>query len=503
MKLKYNAKAHGYWLDGKRCKSPSAIAKVPDDASALDKWRRRQTGIGLALRPELLTEIAAAGDDKKVLDEICERAMDHAGASSGRVWGSATHRITELLDGGDFVLETPEVKAIRDGWFRLLADNDLEVVLSEGVVVHPDALIAGRFDRIVCHRPSGRLFILDIKTGANVADYLHSHAVQLHCYAAAGWLGEGPGGDTDFEISEWRPMLAVDQAVGLVAHLPQSGEASIIAVDIAAGGACFAEVILPTWAWRNRKDLRVDAWARVGVDPALVENLTGRLRAVASLSADVAQKVRANWPQGVPPLAAGGHTAEQFAALVALVEMAERATSAPFADPAVPAVTRRSPAPSVPVVTHLASDVDDGPEAGDDQVIGVRAAYEALDDAGRSWIRSLMLEASAAGRSFHLAHNRSLRAVRIVEGLVSLSAAGADDSDAVRALVSMVMGSDDPLMPSIPVGDVVSALSLTEAVAFVAAVEMFVAGRLRASVDDDGLVRLVPAETTTKGETSE
>lgn len=494
MKLKYNAKAHGYWLDGRRCKSPSSIAKVPDDTSALDKWRRRQTGIGLALRPELLTEIAAAGDDKKVLDDICERAMDYAGASSGRVWGSATHRITELLDGGDFVLETPEVQAIRDGWFRLLADNDLEVVLSEGVVVHPDALIAGRFDRIVRHRPSGRLFILDIKTGANVADYLHSHAVQLHCYAAAEWLGEGPGGDTDFEISEWQPMLAVDQSVALVAHLPQSGEASIVAVDIAAGGRCFAEVIQPTWSWRNRKDLRVDAWARVGVDPALVLNLTARLRAVASLSADVAQTVRANWPQGVPSLSAGGHTAEQFASLVALVEMAERATSAPFADPPVPAVARRSPAPSVPVVTHMSSEVDDRPEARDDEVIRVRAAYEALDDAGRSWIRSLMLEASAAGRSFHLASNRSLRAVRIVDGLVQLSAAGADDYDAVRALVSMVMESEAPLMPSIPAGDVVSALSLTEAALFVGAVEMFVEGRLRASVGDDGLVRLAPVE---------
>jgi hypothetical protein len=70
MKLKYSAKAHGYWLDGKRCKSPSAIAKVPDDSSALDKWRRRQTAIGLAMRPELLTEVAASIEDKLAIDAI-------------------------------------------------------------------------------------------------------------------------------------------------------------------------------------------------------------------------------------------------------------------------------------------------------------------------------------------------------------------------------------------------------------------------------------------------
>ena len=63
MKLKYSAKAHGYWLNGKRCKSPSAIAKVPDDSRALDFWRLRQTAIGLGLQPHLLTDIAASGDD--------------------------------------------------------------------------------------------------------------------------------------------------------------------------------------------------------------------------------------------------------------------------------------------------------------------------------------------------------------------------------------------------------------------------------------------------------
>lgn len=503
MKLKYNAKAHGYWLSGKRCKSPSAIAKVPESTEALTTWKLRRTAQGMALRPELATAVSAAGADDRAIDAICEEAMTAAGAASGRDYGTAVHKITDLIDGGDFVLETPEVIAIRDTWRTLLESHDLEVVASEQVIVHPDLMVAGRFDRVVRHRPSGELFILDTKTGKSAAEFLQAHAVQLWLYASAPWRADGPSGDVDFEVSEFVPMWPVRQDVALVAHLPQGGEASIVAVDIAAGAACFTEVILPTWAWRNRKDLRVDAWARCGAAPAEVDNLRQRLTTVASLSSDVAQKVRANWPQGVPTLAAGGHTAEQFAALVALVEMAERAVSAPFADlPA--AVPPRRELPVDETVTHLAGVVDDGPEASDDQVIAVRNAYDSLDDAGRSWIRSVMIEATQAGRSVHLASNRSLRAVRIVEGLVALSAAGAEDSDAVRALVSMVMRSDDPLMPSIPVGDVVSALSLTEAAAWVAAVEMFVAGRFRAAVDDDGLVRLAPVKTTTtKGETSE
>jgi len=104
VKLKYSAKSHGYWLDGKRCKSPSAVAKVPDDSSALDFWRRRQTAIGLALQPHLLTAVAANAGDKKALDQLCEEAMAAAGANSGRDWGTSVHKLTDAIDGGDFVL---------------------------------------------------------------------------------------------------------------------------------------------------------------------------------------------------------------------------------------------------------------------------------------------------------------------------------------------------------------------------------------------------------------
>lgn len=260
MKLKYSAKAHAYWLDGKRCKSPSAIAKVPDDSSALDKWRRRQTAIGLAMRPELLTELAANVDDKFAIDAICERAMDHAGASSGRNWGSAVHLIIERDISGQTILETPETARVRAQWQQLLADHRLEVVRAEAVIVHPELLIAGRFDQVMRCTVTGELFVMDVKTGASAHEYLHSHCVQLHLYAAAPLMATGPQGDVDFEVTEFEPMLTVSQSVAMVAHIPQDGDPSIIPVDIAAGAECFHSVIRPTWDWRNRKDLRA-AWA--------------------------------------------------------------------------------------------------------------------------------------------------------------------------------------------------------------------------------------------------
>lgn len=258
MKLKYSAKAHGYWLDGKRCKSPSAIAKVPDDSSALDKWRRRQTAIGLAMRPELLTEIAANVEDKQALDAICERAMDHAGASSGRNWGSAVHLVIERDIAGATILETPETARVRKQWQQLLADHRLEVVRAEAVVVHPELMIAGRFDQVMRSTDTGEMFVMDVKTGASADQFLQAHAVQLWLYASAPLMATGPQGDVDFEVTEFDPMLEVSQSVAFVAHIPQDGEPSLIPVDIAAGGDCFHNVIRPTWTWRARKDLRAE-----------------------------------------------------------------------------------------------------------------------------------------------------------------------------------------------------------------------------------------------------
>jgi hypothetical protein len=260
MKLKYNSKMHGYWLDGKRCKSPSGVAKVPDDQTSLNRWKLRQALTGIALRPELATRIAAANGNKDDLDAICEEAIHAAGGNAGRDRGSAVHAITEHLDGGATLLETPEVVAVRQQWNDLLDRYGLEVVHTEGVILHPDLKIAGRFDRIV-RCPDGKLRIGDIKTGADAHKYLHAHAVQLWLYASAPLIADGPQGDTDFEITEFKPMYELDQEVAYVFHLPADGTPDVVGVNIAAGKDCYHNVIGPTWAWRNRRDLGVEVEA--------------------------------------------------------------------------------------------------------------------------------------------------------------------------------------------------------------------------------------------------
>jgi hypothetical protein len=494
VKLKYSAKAHGYWLNGKRCKSPSAIAKVPDDSSALDFWRRRQTAIGLALQPHLLTAIAASADDKQALDALCEEAMAAAGANSGRDYGTAVHKITDLLDGGIFVLETPEVLAIRDAWRTLLEAHDLEIVASEQIVVHPELMIAGRFDRVVRHRASGRLFILDTKTGKSAADFLQAHAVQLYLYASAPLCADGPTGDADFEVAEFVPMHAVDQSVALVAHLPMEGEPSIIGINIAAGRQCFEQVIRPTWAWRSRTDLRVDGWSAptVAAPSPRIANLLGRLRTIAAMSPEMAQSVRASWPAGVPKLSDGGHTDDDLDRIEWLVADAEDRISAPFADlPAEPAPLR-----TVEVAEVRARIVpDEGEPAGEGRMVQMRELHGALNDVQRAWIAALA-DQSRAVASFHLAERKTTRSTRIVRGLIVLASNECMDDDLVRAAAAFALDSDEPLHPSLPTGAAIAALGFSSALTFLAACETFVAGGMAIDIDDTGVMRLIDKPLT-------
>jgi hypothetical protein len=80
MKLKYNDEQHAYWLDGKRCKSVTTVAKIPDDLYRLQMWEKRQVAIGLATSHDLLEAVAAHVDDDDYLNGLCEKAKELAGA---------------------------------------------------------------------------------------------------------------------------------------------------------------------------------------------------------------------------------------------------------------------------------------------------------------------------------------------------------------------------------------------------------------------------------------
>lgn len=488
MKLKYNSKLHRYWYNGKPCKSPSTIAKLPEDPTTLDKWRRRQTAIGFALQPHLLTAVAAAANDKQQLEQICEQAMDAAGAHSGRDYGTSVHRITELIDGGDFVLDTPEVIAIRTVWRELLDQHQLVIEATEQVILHPELKIAGRFDRVVRHIPTGHRYILDTKTGALANRYLHSHAIQLWLYASAPLRAEGPSGDSDFEIDRFEPMWPVRQDVALVAHLPQDGEASIIAVDIAAGARCFHDVIQPTWAWRNRDDLEIHDWANPQT-PDRTANLIERLQTITRISPAAAAAIRANWPTNIPPLTRGGHLEHQLDQLDRLVSHYEDAVDAPFNPTAQPApATTAKPEPEQSRLTPPSpgGDIDEQTHQQ------LRSRYMALPAHHRRAISGYVATSDHYGPvySFNVRRTRSLRAHRIVDGLVTLAEHSALDEPLVVAFCQTANPTSQLHRTDPPAAHLAN-LGHTCAGGFQIYTQKMAAGNLPLSIEPDGSYRIV------------
>lgn len=344
MKLTYNADQHAYRLDGKRCKSISAVAKIPDDDWNLSQWRQRMVLLGVAMSPALGTRAAAHHDDKSTLNQLVEEALTVARAHDAAGMGTASHRIAERVDLNLPVVETEHGTAVTTAWRKALESTGLEIVpeLVERIVVHPPHLIAGRFDRVVHDTCANKLRVLDLKTGASAMNYPHAIACQLALYAYAPLMADlnGESGSTE----KFTRMPDIDREVGLVVHMPNEQEAVVYEVDIAAGWQCVINVILPTLEWRKRKavDLVNVAGGATTADTSLVVPLLRSyvLRRVQRLREQypaALATLAARWPAEVPTLKqSDAHTEEQLDAIVKALDVAEAAHQIPFPDESDP-----------------------------------------------------------------------------------------------------------------------------------------------------------------------
>src|SRR5690606_7311364 len=191
------------------------------------------------------------------LNEIVEEAETLARTHHAATRGTAMHRVTERADRNEPMLLTDLLAPTVDAWRTALDVAGYEVLpeFIERAVVYPEQRICGRFDRIVRHKQTGALRILDLKSGDRALRYPHSIAVQLALYANAPWLAgawEGESGETeDFE----QLPDELDREIGLVLHMPEPGKVAIGEVNIAAGGASAGDAIFPILEWRDRDDL--------------------------------------------------------------------------------------------------------------------------------------------------------------------------------------------------------------------------------------------------------
>lgn len=353
MKLTYKDDDHAYWLNGRRCKGVTSIASIPDNKYAIEQWSKRSVALGMALEPALVERAAAHFDDRDQMDKIAEEALVVAKTHQAAGRGTAIHRVTERIDLGGVVVQTPLAQAVQISWTRALDDAglDIEPGFVERIVVYPDRYVCGTFDRLARRRTDGRLVVVDLKTGSNAVRYPHSIAIQMALYANAPLLA-GPLPKAGGTTTQFEPLPGdLDRDWGVIIHMPAEDKAEAVSINIAAGWDAAQQIIWPALTWRDRKDL-IQLQVPTVIDPEKAyldlldrtEWVRGRVDAIKA--AGHAALLAAEWSRypNVPTFPRGGPTNQaQIDVIAQICETIETQVGLPFgeSDPTIPKPTKR------------------------------------------------------------------------------------------------------------------------------------------------------------------
>lgn len=239
-----------------------------EDTWALEKWKMRMTALGVVEREDIHLAIAAHRDDKRHLDKLCDQAVEAAKASAGATKGTALHALLDQWDQG--VLDLSKVPAAyrKDIEAYAKATEHLEVVEIETFGVLDDYCVGGTWDRLYRTR-SGRLIIGDTKTGS-IEYGMGKIAGQL-----AGYSRATPYDHPTRTRSTSNPDREVDQAIGIVMHLPAGqGRCDLVEVNLTAGWDGFL-LATEVRKWRNRKGLSRPYPGEKHVDADLLAQIAG------------------------------------------------------------------------------------------------------------------------------------------------------------------------------------------------------------------------------------
>ena len=318
---------------GQKAKAHTRVtnfAKKLEDGYSLTAWGKRMVLVGAAQRSDIIAAALAADGDKGVLDDLTEKAMDAAKANVRRDLGTALHTLCEQSDAGQTVEMPPQLQGDVDAYRRCIDALGATITRMEEVVVIPALGLAGRFDRLVTI--GGRTYVLDIKTGADLSYSWASIAIQLACYAQAETIYH-----PDTQTHE--PMLAVDQARGIVVHLPAGeGMAQSYWVDLDTGrrGIRLTQQILE---FRKTKSIATPV---AGIDE-LRTHVVNRVRAI--VDAGHAGQLAGVWPEDLPTLRSEHeHTEEELDAILQLCTTVEALQRMPFPADSDPRCTNQTTA---------------------------------------------------------------------------------------------------------------------------------------------------------------
>ena len=478
----------------------TTIAKALDDTSNLMAWGCRMTAIGLAQRPDLLAMVATSTDDKRKLDDLCERAKEAGGATVRRDLGTALHSMIEqsyttpgYVAPGPYAADVAAVHAA-------VHAAGLEVVegMHERIVVHDRHRIAGTFDLVVTD--GTEFYIADIKTGSSIVYGALGFAVQLGIYATADNLYvQGVAADGADDRRD--PMPAVSRTEAVIIHVePESAVCTLHRLDIVTGVEAL-ETAMAVRGWRQRRGLLIPLAPTPPTNNVTVTNpapvdrrawLADRVRALVA-DGHAAEMVQA-WPAGVPTFKSDhAHTVDELDLICAAIDQVDAKLRRPFPDTTDPAHPEPVPvqlfAPAPVVDTATPTVVDDGGPVDDDEISVAAAALARRTAAQKATITRWAREADDNGYPINVRGSRTRRVWHIAVALIACASADPDD-ELMHALLSTVGA------PNVPtVGERASQLSITQASRLHTLADAIGTPALTVTVTTDGLVLSGPATT--------
>lgn len=257
MKLTFTDSDHRYYLDGDRCASASALAKIPADSFAIEQWQKRMVVTGMTVDPELRERAAVDLDNKELLQTVGEDAMTAAKALSKANRGTQMHRVLERVGRSEFdALITDQQQRDRERIEATLAAHDmtLDPAWLEQFVAYPQHRVTGRFDAVVCQ--GRKRWLADLKSGANSIRYPHTTLTQLALYRDAPLVSAEVETEGDRSVvTEWRHWPEyVNQDEALVIFIAPDAEVGEIWECDLEYGRRGALIALDVRKWRADRE---------------------------------------------------------------------------------------------------------------------------------------------------------------------------------------------------------------------------------------------------------
>jgi hypothetical protein len=330
----------------------TTVAKALDDASSLTAWAKRMVAIGLHDRADLLAQVGTVRDDKRALNQLCERAAEAGGATTRRDLGTTIHALVErAIQTGEAPTgpHAADVQAVLDCIARL----GYRVHSCELMVVNDRHRIAGTAD-LILEDSGGYCIIADLKTGSSVNYGALSWAVQLGIYATAdAAYTQGPADDGSED--QRRPLPNIDTTTAMILHCePGSGVCTPHHLNLNTGLSALS-VALNVRELRKAKPL--GPWPEPTpeqADPAALADVAARIDAIKA-AGHVADLARL-WPEGVATLKNNPTpTADELEQITDAVGNVEAIHAMPFPDAARPV---EAIAPTVPTPVPLVAGDD-------------------------------------------------------------------------------------------------------------------------------------------------